>query len=90
MKDEELKYFVLAFIVGMFIHYNIKQICKVGLLEGSDNKCGFGNKYFGWVPGVDSCPEDKTTTAPPAYAETCNWYNEIFFWVPGVDACKPS
>lgn len=37
MKDNDLMYFAFAFIVGMFIHYNMKEICKGRgfLLEGS-------------------------------------------------------
>ena len=83
MKESEFNYFIIAFIAGMFIHYNIKQICKVGLLEGADADCPW------YKPSLIFSSCKTTTTTTPTYAKTCNWYNKYFSIFPGVDPCQP-
>ena len=86
MKDYDLMYFAFAFIVGMLIHYNMKEMCKGRgfLLEGSENSsgCSWTQKNLGWFPYVDGCPSTKSTTTPPEACKTLNpncrpgsWWN---------------
>ena len=78
MKDDDLMYFAFAFIVGMFIHYNMKETCKGRgfLLEGATTKppakCKKDEKVCkpsGWF--MDGyCESDKM----PWY-KGCLWYS---------------
>jgi hypothetical protein len=81
MKESEFNYFIIAFIVGMFIHYNIKQICKVGLLEGAGADCPW------YKPGIIFSSCKTTPTTAPKVAEKCGYLNYLFFFL-GWDPCK--
>ena len=82
MKESEFNYFIIAFIAGMFIHYNIKQICKVGLLEGAGADCPW------YKPGIIFSACKTKPDATPTVADKCGYLN-YFFSLTGIwDPCE--
>jgi hypothetical protein len=68
MDNNNLLMIILAFVVGFMLQGMMKNMCGGRLVEGAGDNCGI-NKYFGWVPGVDTSTECKAAAALEAVAE---------------------